>query len=165
MTIMLDVTIPRDVKVTLYNFTDHFKGFEKVSIVKEIFGDNTQKVLNELKVEFCHFRRGFMWICDDDGHLVVSVCYLKRGNERDIYLDVIHELVHVRQFMEGEELYNDHIDYVERPTEIEAYEFTLREARRIGMTDAEIFEYLKTDWISEDEEKKLAKTLGVKISE
>jgi hypothetical protein len=162
---MLNVTIPRDVKVKLDNFMDHFKGFEKVSIIREIFGDNTEKVLSELKVEFCHFRRGFMWICDDDGHLVVSICYLKRGNKRDIYLDVIHELVHVRQFMEDKELYDDNIDYVKRPTEIEAYEFTVREARRIGMTDAEIFEYLKTDWITEDEEKKLAKTLGVKISE
>lgn len=162
MTIMLNVTIPCDVKIKLDNFMDHFRGFEKVSIVREIFRDNTEKVLSELKVEFCHFRRGFMWVCDDDGHLVVSVCYLKRGNKRDIYLDVIHELVHVRQFMEGKELYDDKIDYVKRPTEIEAYEFTVREARRIGMTDVEIFEYLKTDWTSDDEEKKLAKTLGVK---
>jgi len=119
MTIMLNVTIPCNVKVKLDNFMDHFKGFEKISIIREIFGDNTEKVLSELKVEFCHFRRGFMWICDDDGHLVVSICYLKRGNKRDIYLDVIHELVHVRQFMEGKELYDDNIDYVKRPTEIE----------------------------------------------
>ena len=165
MTIMLNISIPRDVKVKLDNFMDHFKGFEKVSIVKEIFGDDTEKVLSELKVEFCHFRRGFMWICDDDGHLVVSVCYLKSGNERDIYLDVIHELVHVKQFIDGKELYDDRIDYAKRPTEIEAYKYAVREARRIGMTDDEIFEYLKTDWITEDEEKKLAKTLGVRISE
>lgn len=165
MTIMLNITIPREVKVKLYNFMDHFKGFEKVAIIREIFGDNTKKVLSELKVEFCHFRKGFMWVCDDDGHLVVSVCYLKVGNNRDIYLDIIHELVHVRQFMEGKELYDGHFEYVSRPTEIEAYGFAVKEARRIGMTDTEIFEYLKTDWVSDDELKKLAKTLGVKISE
>ena len=62
---MLNISIPRDVKVKLYNFKDYFKGFEKLEIVKEIFGEDTDKVLNNLKVEFCHFRRGFMWICDD----------------------------------------------------------------------------------------------------
>lgn len=160
---MLNISIPRDVKVKLHNFKDYFKGFEKLDIVKEIFGEDTGKVLNNLKVEFCHFRRGFMWICDDDGHLVVSVCYLRNGKERDIYLDIIHELVHVRHFMEGKELYDEQIKYIERPTEVEAYKFTVKEARRIKMIDEEIFEYLQTVWISDDDVKKLAKTLGVRI--
>ena len=51
---------------------------------------------------------------------------------------------------------------VDRPTEIEAYRHTIKEARRIGMTDKEIYEYLKVDWISDDDAKKLAATLGIK---
>ncbi len=35
--------------------------------------------------------------------------------------------------------------YVDRPTEIEAYQTTVAEAKRIGMTDEQIIEYLKTE--------------------
>ncbi len=158
---MLNVTIPRDVKVKLYRFTEFFRGFEKVDAVRELFGAKTRQILNDLKVEFCHSRRGYMWICDDDGHIVISVCYLKNGDERDIYLDVIHELFHISQFIKGEKLFDEQIEYVDNPIEIEAYKFTIKEAKRIGMTDEEIFEYLKTNWISNDDVKKLAKEVGI----
>jgi len=158
---MLNVTISRDAKIKLCRFTDFFKGFERVDAVREIFGDKTEQVLNELRVEFCNSRRGYMWICDDDGHIVISAYYLKNGEERDIYLDVIHELVHIKQFMEGKELFDEQIEYVESATEIEAYKFTVKEAKRIGMTDEEIFEYLKTYWINYDEVRRLAEKVGV----
>lgn len=158
---MLNVTIRRDVKPKLYKFTEFFKGFEKVNAVRELFGEKTNKVLNELKVEFCSSRHGYMWV-SEDGHIVISINYLKNGNERDIYLDIIHELFHIKQIMEKKEPFNNQIDYVDRPAEIEAYKFTIKEARRIGMSDEEIFEYLKVDWISDDEAKKLAKALGIK---
>jgi len=164
MIVMLNVVIPRDVKVTLYKFTDFFKGFEKIDVVREVFWDETEKVLNELKVEFFSSRWGYMGVCGEDGHIMVSVYYLKHGDERDIYLDVIHELVHVKQFMEGKELFDDRIEYVDRSTEIEAYQITVKEARRIRMTDDEIFNYLKANWMSSDEVRKLARTLGVKPS-
>ncbi len=158
---MLNVTIHRGAKVELYRFTDFFKGFEKIGAVRELFGDETEQVLNELKVEFCHSRRGYMWICDDDGHIVISVSYLENGGERDIYLDIIHELFHIKQFIEGKKLFDEQIEYVDNSIEIEAYKFTVREAKRIGMTDEEIFEYLKTNWLSFDDVKRLAKNVGI----
>jgi len=46
-------------------------------------------------------------------------------------------------------------------TEIEAYEITVREARRIGLTDDVILDYLRVSWITPEEHKRLATKLGV----
>ncbi len=142
-------------------FTDYFKGFEKNKAIKKIFGERTEEVLKNLEVEFTYLR-SYMWISDGDGHLVVSLYYLNNGDLVDIYLDIIHELVHIRQFMEGEELFDISYSYVERPTEIEAYRHIVEEARNLGLTDERICKHLKTEWISDDDLKKLAKTLKVK---
>ena len=141
-------------------FTDYFTGFEKVEAVRGIFGDETEKVLGNLKVKFIGLG-GYMGVDNTDGSLFVNASYLKNGDKTDIYLDVIHELVHVRQFREGKELFDGRYDYVERPTEIEAYCYTVQEARRLGLTDERIMEYLKTEWMSPDDLKRLAKAVDV----
>jgi hypothetical protein len=92
----------------------------------------------------------------------VSAYYLNNGDLIDIYLDVIHELVHVRQFMEGKKLFDDNYRYVERPTEIEAYRYAVEEARRLRLSDEKILQYLKTEWMSADDLRRLAKVLNVK---
>ena len=157
----LKVEIERNVKVATYPFTDYFKGFERIEAVRGIFGKNTEKALNDLKVEFAGIR-GYMGVNEKDGHLLVSATYLKEGNIIDIYLDIIHELVHVRQFLEGKELFDDRFTYTERPTEVEAYRLAVEEARRIGLSDERILDYLKTEWMSEKELERLAKTMHVK---
>jgi len=157
------VEIPRSAQIALSRFTDHFKGFEKVEAIRKIFGDKTEEVLRNLKVEFFSSRWGYMGVSDEDGHLMVSTYYLKHGDVREIYLDLIHELVHVKQFMDGEALFDDSFEYVERPTEIEAYRYTVEEARLIGMSDVEICNYLKVYWMSDAEVAKLAEKLGVRL--
>lgn len=102
-----------------------------------------------------------MWVNNLDGHIMVSSRYLNTGDKIDIYLDVIHELVHIKQFMEGKELFDIHYGYTERPTEIEAYRYAVEEARRIGLSDERICDYLKTEWMSDDDLKLLAKALKV----
>ncbi|MCJ7762083.1 hypothetical protein MUP38_01345, partial [Candidatus Bathyarchaeota archaeon] len=89
--------------ISTRRFTDIFKGFEKVEAVKRIFGEKTEEVLGNLKVEFMGFG-GYMGVDDATGNLMVNVRYLNSGDKVDIYLDVIHELCHVKQFMEGKEL-------------------------------------------------------------
>ena len=66
-------------------------------------------------------RPGYLRVDDETGNIVVSGEYLRTGDERYLYLDVVHELVHVRQFIEGKELFDRRYSYVDRPTEIEAY--------------------------------------------
>jgi len=157
----LNVKILRNAKVTTYPFTDYFKGFEKVEAVKRIFGEKTEEILNNLKVEFIG-TRGYMGVSDVDGHLIVNAYYLKKGDVVDIYLDIIHELVHVRQFMEGKELFDSYYRYIERPTEVEAYSYAVEEARRLGLSEQRICQYLKTEWMNDEDFKKLTEILNVK---
>ncbi len=142
-------------------FTDYFRNFDKIVAVQGIFGEKTAEVLSNLKIDLTWFS-GYMYVDSSTGHLVVSTRYLKSGSIVDIYLDLIHELCHVRQFMEGKELFDPQYSYIERPTEIEAYRYTVQEARRIGLSDERICEYLKAEWISDSDLKFLAKLVNVK---
>jgi hypothetical protein len=148
------------VGTSTHMFTDYFKNFEKVEAVRGIFGEKTEEVLRNLKIEFIGLG-GYMGVDNTDGHLMVNARYLNSGNKVDIYLDVIHELYHVKQFMEGRELFDSRYDYIERPTEVEAYRYTVQEARRLGLSDERICQYLKTEWMSDSDLKRLAKALDV----
>jgi hypothetical protein len=161
----LKVEIVRSVKIQTHPFTDYFKGFEKVEAVRRIFSEKTVDVLRDLRVEFISSRWAYMGVSDADGHLLVGANYLKNGDIIDIYLDVIHELVHVRQFMEGKKLFEERYNYVERPTEVEAYRHVVEEARRLGLSDERICSYLKTEWMSDEDFKRLASTLNVRSDE
>jgi len=161
----LKVKIVRNAKVQTYPFTDFFQGFENVEAVRHIFGEKTEEVLRNLKVEFHSLRRGYMGVSDIDGHIFVGAHYLKNGDIVDIYLDVIHELVHVRQFMDGKELFESGYDYVERPTEVEAYRLAVEEARRLGLSDKRICLYLRTEWMTDEDLKRLASALNVECHE
>jgi hypothetical protein len=148
------------------SFNDYFKGFEEVPAVREIFGQETDEVLAGLRVEFLNVRSDYIWVSDVDGHLIANANYLKDGDTRAIYLDLIHELVHVKQFRDGREIFlriGKKFEYVDRPTELEAYKHTIKEARRLRMTDEEIADYLKVTWLDADEVKRLARHLGVKV--
>lgn len=138
---------------------DYFKGFERNSAVRGIFGEETEKVLMNLKVDFIWF--GYMGVNDENGHLMVNKRYLSTGRKEDIYLDVVHELCHVKQHMEGKELFDPNYDYVDRPTEIEAYRYAVQEAKRMGLSAAEIRLYLKTEMMSNQAVDKLIRNMGV----
>ena len=141
-------------------FTEYFKGFKNVEAVKGIFGEETERVLDNLKIEFIGFG-GYMGVDDATGNLLVNAQYLSKGDRIDIYLDVIHELCHIKQFMEGKELFDKRHAYVDRPTEIEAYRYTVKEAKRLGLSNERICSYLKTEWMSDGDLERLAKTLGI----
>lgn len=159
----LNVEIIREAKVTMHSFTDYFKGFEKVEAIRRIFGEKTEEVLRNLQVEFFG-RHGYMGVSDEDGHLLISAYYLNNGDLVDIYLDIVHELAHVKQFIDGKALFDDNFSYVDRPTEVEAYRITVEEARRLGLSNERILRYLKTEWMNEEELKRLAKTLNVEYT-
>jgi hypothetical protein len=145
---------------TTYSFTDYFKGLEKNKAVKLIFGEKTEEVLRTLKVEFT-WVKSYMWVNSTNGHLTISSHYMNNGDRIDIYLDLIHELVHVKQFMEGKELFDARYAYIDRPTEIEAYRHAVDEAKRLGLSDQKICKYLKTEWMSDGDLQRLARTLNV----
>jgi hypothetical protein len=143
------------------DFTDYFVGFEINGAVQGIFGEQTEAVLRNLKIDFIWF--GYMGVSDTNGHLLVNKRYLATGSREDIYLDVVHELCHVKQHMEGKDLFDPRYDYVDRPTEIEAYRYAVQEAKRIGLSDAYIRLYLKTEQMSTTALDKLIMNMGVKL--
>ena len=147
----------------MYAFNDYFKGFDKVEAVRKVFGEKTEEVLANLKVEFTWFR-SYMWVSNVDGHITISAYYLNNGDKTDVYLDLIHELVHVKQFIEGKELFDTNYSYSNRPTEIEAYRHAVEEAKRLGLTDEQICTYLKTEWMSIADLKRLADALNIKCA-
>jgi len=157
------VSLPKKVPVKFHPFTSYFKGFENVAAVRKTFGPRTAQILRTVKVEFFTSRWGYMGVSDDDGHLIVSTHYLGHGDPRDIYLDVVHELVHVKQHRDGRALFHNRWTYENRPTELEAYRLCTAEGRRLGMTDRELVRYLKVPWLDDGEFVQLAKNLGLKV--
>ena len=144
-----------------FPFVDYFKGFEKLKVVRQIFGERTEDVLRNLKIEFTRLG-GYMWVNSMNGHLMVNPYYINNGDRVDIYLDIIHELVHVSQLMDGKSLFDANYSYVDRPTEVEAYKYAVQEAKKLGLSFERICEYLKTEWISDEELNRLVKKLNLK---
>ena len=64
--------------------------------------------------------------------------------------------------MEGKQLFDSHYGYADRPTEVEAYRYAVQEARRLGLSDERICQYLKTEWMSDEDFKRLAQHVDVK---
>ena len=52
---------------------------------------------------------------------------------------------------------------MDRPTEIEAYRYAVQEAKRIGLSAAEIRVYLKTEMMSTQTLDKLIKNMNINI--
>src|SRR5271166_5135419 len=135
----------------LFPFTDYFKGFEKVNAVKSVFGEETDEILGHLKVSFISLKYMYMGIRDEDGNISVGTYHLEHSDLRTLYLDVVHELFHIKQWHEDKILFGeahqkfmgDFSLYYASPIEIPAYKHTVREAERIGMPKDEIIEYLK----------------------
>ena len=155
------VRIDRKPPTHLLPFQRFFRGFETVGAVRELFGRQTEKVLRDLRVEFFSARFGYMGTSDVDGHLLVSTHHLKDSDFRTLYLDVVHELCHVSQFRRGKPLFYPRLSYVDAPSEIEAYAATIKEGRRIGMTNRQLIDYLKVEWIDAKELRRLARRMGL----
>jgi hypothetical protein len=136
---------------SLQPFTNYFKGFEKIGAVRAVFGEKTEAVLENLKVAFISYRQMYMGIRDEDGNIAVGTHHLRNSDVRTLYLDIVHELFHIKQYMDdGEYFHREHMKFMRdrslyyvSPIEIPAYRHTVREAERIGMSCEEIAEYLK----------------------
>ncbi|MEM2111358.1 MAG: hypothetical protein QXX08_05720, partial [Candidatus Bathyarchaeia archaeon] len=72
----LDVEIIRNTEIGMYLFKECFKGFEKIEVVKMMFGERVNEVLDNLKVEIVS-RQGYMGVSNADGHLIISAQYMK----------------------------------------------------------------------------------------
>ncbi len=146
-----------------YKLTDVFSGLETSASLLKVFGSKTQmsKTMQHLKLRVESSDSG-LWLDRDTGTICIGSKHLTTAKNDFLYLDVIHVLVHVRQFLEGRELYDQQFEYVERPTELEAYRYTVAEARKVGMDEDEILKYLRLDAADDSELGKLIEKIGVR---
>ncbi len=147
-----------------YKLSEVFTGLESSSALLKVFGSRAQmtKIMKHLKLRVERNDSG-LWLDRDTGTICIGAKHRASAKNDFLYLDVIHVLVHVRQFLEGKELYDQAFEYVDRPTELEAYRTTVAEARRVGMEEEEILKYLRMDAADDSELGKLMEKIGVKV--
>jgi hypothetical protein len=144
-----------------YLFNEIFSGIETSPALRLLFKDKEFSELQSLKVEITS-KVFYMKVHDIDEKLLINSRYLRRGRKEFIYLDLIHEFTHIKQRREGLNLFDDRYSYVDRPTELVAYANAVNEARRLGLSELEIYDYIWVDWISDSELQTLAKRLDLK---
>ena len=156
--------VNRDLAPGKHRLHDIFTGLEEVDSLKRCIGSPTlrKRIIEDTYVTLTLGTR-YMHVNDEDGSLVIGLDYLRTADTRYLYLDMIHELVHIKQYLDGKELFDESYSYVERPTELEAYQCAVEEARKINMTDDTIADYLYVEWITRKEHARLMKSLGVQI--
>jgi hypothetical protein len=156
------IKINRNITPGDYLLAEIFDGLHEVDILMRVFKtkEELDDVLLKTKViveESDHY----MYVKNDDASIVIGFRHLQNSDLKILYLDIVHELVHVMQQRQGLDLYNKSYAYVDRPTEIEAYEIAVLEAKNLGMNDEEILDYLLVEWITPDEHKRLATHVGL----
>jgi hypothetical protein len=156
------IKINRKITPGDYFLSEIFDGLKEVPILMTVF--KTKKDLDDVfsktKViveESDHY----MYVKNDDASIVIGFQHLQNSDLKILYLDIIHELVHVMQQRKGLDLYDKSYAYVDRPTEIEAYEIAVMEAKNLGMDEKEILDYLLVEWITPAEHKRLASHVGL----
>lgn len=155
--------VRRSAGVGEYKLSEVFAGLESSYALLKVFGSKAQmaKIMRHLKLRVERNDSG-LWLDRDTGTICIGSKHLTSAKNDFLYLDVIHVLVHVKQFLEGKELYDQAFEYVDRPTELEAYRTTVAEARRVGMDESEIRRYLRMDAADDSELGKLMEKIGVR---
>jgi len=155
--------VRRNTEIGECRLTDVFAGLESSSSLMKVFGSRSQmiKIMEHLKLRVEPNDSG-PWFDRDTSTICIGSKHLRRAKADFLYLDVIHVLVHVCQFLEGRDLYDQAFEYVERPTELEAYRYTVAEARKVGLDEGEILRYLRMDAADDSELGKLMEKIGVK---
>jgi hypothetical protein len=171
----------RTCPVGRYRLLEVFRGLERTVPFRKYPGDDRQ-ILALAKQTWAHVEdgpgwmyvapvrtppevraAGFKMVESREDEIVVARAHLTNSPSMDLYLDIIHEFLHILQRRQGRELWPGmKVPYVDRPTEIEAYAFSIAEARRLGVSDEYLREYLRVTWIGQREYERLLRTLGLR---
>jgi hypothetical protein len=154
--------INRGLEPGQYRMEEVFADIRTCTVLRAVFAgeEEIDSILARTKV-FVVDRPKEMFVDNDDGSITIGLMHLRRALDVILYLDIIHELCHVKQHLEGRNLYDRDKSYVDRETEIEAYRITVQEARRIGLNDEAITNYLRVSWITPEEHRRLARLMDV----
>ena len=156
------IKINRNITPGDYSLAEIFDGLQEVDILTKVF--KTKEELDDVFLKtkvIVEESDHYMYVKNDDATIVIGFRHLQNSDSKILYLDIVHELVHVMQQRQGLDLYNKSYAYVDRPTEIEAYEIAVLEAKNLGMNKEEILDYLLVEWITPEEYKRLASHVGL----
>lgn len=148
--------IARDLAPGVYPYLRVFPRAEESPGLKRIEPDPKRRetLLREALVQIMR-GPGFAYVDVERPAIVLAEDYYKSGTDLDLYLDMLHELAHIRQHHEGRDLWDERFAYVDRITEVEGYAVAVEEGRRLGLTDAEVIEHISNPWMDADDVKKL----------
>jgi hypothetical protein len=154
--------VNRGLKPGQYRLEEVFTDIRTYGVLGDIFS-NTEEIdaIIACTKVFVVDRPREMFVDNDDGSITIGLPHLQRASDVILYLDIIHELCHVKQHLEGRNLYDRDKSYVDRETEIEAYLVTVQEARRIGLNEDAIVNYLRVSWITPEEHQRLARRMDI----
>lgn len=99
---------------------------------------------------------GYVYVDVGQPAIVLREGYYRHGADLDLYLDLLHELTHMRQLAQGFDLWDERFAYVDRFTEIEGYAVAVEEGRRLGMSDADVMRHLSNPWMTDGDVRRLA---------
>ena len=116
-------------------------------------------LLDSARVKIKPGEEGYVFVDVKIPAIVLIEGYYRQASSVDLYLDLAHELTHLRQLAEGKNLWDHSIHYVDRPTEIEGYAVAVEEGLRLGMTEEEIIRHLSNPWLSEAETMRLRRNI------
>lgn len=92
--------------------------------------------------------RGFCWVDETTPCIVLTRSYYESGDALDLYLDLLHEATHLRQLLEGRDVWDESFPYHRRPTEIEGYAIAVAEGRRLGLDAKAIRDHVTNPWMT-----------------
>jgi hypothetical protein len=146
----------RELKAGMHGYLEVFPRADESPGLRLIEPDDRKRaaLLRDAKV---HLKAGpgFAYVDVETPCIVLAMDYFTGGSDLDLYLDMLHELTHIRQHHEGKDLWDERYAYVDRPTEIEGYAMAVAEGRRLGMTDEDVVEHLSNPWMDKEDVDRL----------
>ncbi len=162
-----------------YPLLDLFPGFERTPPFRKYPGDDREivRIARGARV-FLNDGPGYMYVAprrtppevraagfrmeETDGDaIVVARRHLAKSPLLDVYLDLVHEFLHLLQRHQGRDLWPRRLPYADRPTEVEAYAYSIAEARRLGVPDPYLRRYLVVPWLGRRDFQHLVENLGL----
>ena len=150
--------INHNLELGTHKLTDVVKGLENSKALNKIFRSKLKVILDSTVVNVVR-KPWQIWVDRETKIITINKDYLLSTDRSTLYLDFIHELIHIWQIANGKNVFDRSVSYVDAPTEIEAYRYTVEDAKKIGFSKNDIVDYLKVRWISDQEHLRLVKAV------
>ncbi len=150
--------INHNLELGMYQLTDIITGLENSVALNKIYGNKLKEVLNTTEVNVVS-KPWQIWVDRETKRTTVNKDYLSETESGILYLDFVHEMIHIWQIVEGEDVFDRSVSYADASTEIEAYRYTIEDAKRIGFSRIDMVNYLKVRWITDKEHSRLVKAV------